>query len=168
MQDNNNITSLSPPHGCCVSTMWPCSLKCTVYAYDYANEHIVTWLSFIAICCSACDRSRSCQLSTLWDAAVTNLSSPRTDMFSVSWREQWQLVASVLVSCGNFDNGSFQETRSGQSVSTLYLEAIKLQPSVHLRKSFSNKCSMMIYIYMNCNCINIKIFQFLYFYNKLS
>lgn len=98
--------------------MWPCSPKCTVYACDYANERTVTWLSFMAICRSACNRSRSCRRRSLWDVSVMNLSSPPTDMFSVSWREQWQLVASPRESCGNFHSGSFQETRSGQPVNT--------------------------------------------------
>lgn len=117
MQDDNNITSLSQAHRCCASALWPCK-KCTVYACDYANVHTVTWLSFMAICRSACDRSRSCQRSSLWDNAVMNLSTPPTGMFSVSWRQRWQLVASALLSCRNFRSSSFQETRSGQSVNT--------------------------------------------------
>lgn len=42
MQDNNGITSLSQAHWCCASAMWPCSLKCTVYVCNYANERTVT------------------------------------------------------------------------------------------------------------------------------
>lgn len=138
MQDSNNITSLSQANWCCVSTMWPCSLKCTVYACDYANERTVTWLSFMAICRSACDRSRSCQQRSLWDIAVMNLSSPRTDVFSVSWREWWQLFASALVSCGNFHTGSFQETRSGQSVNIHTLSTWNLSNFIMVNSTCEN------------------------------
>lgn len=73
----------------------------------------------MAICRSACDRSRSCQLSSLWDVGVMNLSSPHTAVFSVSLTAAvTALCLRAILSCGNFHMGSFQETRSGQSVNT--------------------------------------------------
>lgn len=65
----------------------------TVHARDYANENAVTSLSFMTICCSDSDRSRSCQQSSPWDVTVMNLSTPGTGMFGVSWWQGWQLVA---------------------------------------------------------------------------
>lgn len=73
------------------------TIRSTVHAFDYANGCTVTWSSFMAICCCACDRSRSRQPCSLWDVTLMNLSSSHAGMFSVSWREQWQLVAPALV-----------------------------------------------------------------------
>lgn len=75
-----------------------------------------------------------------WDTAVINLSSSGTGMFHVSWLGRWQLVTSVIVSGGNFHAGSFQKTRSRQSVNVQtrlsHQLAIKLLPRVHFKNHF--------------------------------
>lgn len=73
-----------------------CVKNQTIYVHIIMLMRIVTWLSFMAICRSACNRSRSCQQISLWDVTLTNSSIPVTFTFGLFW--WWGLVAL----CRNF------------------------------------------------------------------
>lgn len=85
-----------------------CVKKQTIYVHIIMLIRIVTWLSFMAICRSAWNRSRSCQQISLWDVTLTNSSIPVSFTFGLFW--WWGLVAL----CRNF----LQFKRQGQASQT--------------------------------------------------
>ena len=107
----NTLTTLHLCHKPTGAVIAPCGLvvKSVLYMH-YANERTVTWSSFMAICRSACDRSRSCQLSSLWDVAVMNSSSPR---YRHVQRFLTRSVTALLHSCRGETFISTQSKRQG-------------------------------------------------------
>lgn len=80
----------------CFLLLHGCVKNQTIYVHIIMLMRIVTWLSFMAICRAAWNRSRSCQQISLRDVTLTNSSIPVTFTFGLFW---W---GGLVALCRNF------------------------------------------------------------------